>query len=214
MTAHDDFETEAMPGLPEPLPPGERLLWQGSPDWRALARRAFHVRKVALYFGLLALWFVAEGIHDGLAAAALAKTLGTLAALAAGAVGILLLLAWATAHEAIYTVTDKRVVLRFGVALRLTLNVPFSALQAAALKVYPDGTGDIALRVPEKDKISYVVLWPHARPWRYRSPQIALRCVSHAEDVAELISSQVEREVEGEAQEAQPAYLPLRAATS
>lgn len=210
MSGHDDFETEAMPGLPEPLPPGERLLWQGSPDWRALARRAFHVRKVGAYFGLLALWLVVEGLHDGVAVGALAGTLGTLALLASGAVGILLLLAWATAREAIYTVTDKRVVLRFGVALRLTLNVPFCALDAAALKLYPDGIGDIALRVPEKDKLSYLVLWPHARPWRYRSPEVALRCIPHAEAVAELISSHLA----SQQQEAEPAYLALGAVIS
>ena len=36
---HDD---EPQNGLPEALPAGERLLWQGSPDWRVLARHGFH----------------------------------------------------------------------------------------------------------------------------------------------------------------------------
>ena len=42
MSDHDkDFEFESQPGLPKPLPPGEELLWQGSPDPATLAREAF-----------------------------------------------------------------------------------------------------------------------------------------------------------------------------
>ena len=51
-TAHEhEFEPEY--GLPEPLPAGERVLWQGSPQWRVMARRTFHVRKLTLYFGVI-----------------------------------------------------------------------------------------------------------------------------------------------------------------
>ena len=50
MTPHHEHEFEAAPGLPEPLPAGERILWQGAPDWRALAVHVFHVRKLAAYF--------------------------------------------------------------------------------------------------------------------------------------------------------------------
>ncbi len=47
--------TDLLPhGLPGPLPKGERLLWQGRPALLSLARRAFHVDLVALYFGGLA----------------------------------------------------------------------------------------------------------------------------------------------------------------
>ena len=43
-------------GLPERLPEGETLLWQGRPSWRQLALRAFHVREIAIYFALLLAW--------------------------------------------------------------------------------------------------------------------------------------------------------------
>ena len=36
----EEHEFEAARGLPELLPAGERVLWQGSPDWRGLAREA------------------------------------------------------------------------------------------------------------------------------------------------------------------------------
>jgi len=33
---HDDFAGEPVRGLPEKLPAGERILWQGMPDWHPL----------------------------------------------------------------------------------------------------------------------------------------------------------------------------------
>ena len=50
---HHEHEFEAAPGLPEALPAGERLLWQGSPDWKSLAVHVFHVRTLAVYFGVM-----------------------------------------------------------------------------------------------------------------------------------------------------------------
>ena len=52
MKATHEHEWEAAPGLPSDLPPGERVVWQGAPDWKRLAIHAFHVRKVALHFAL------------------------------------------------------------------------------------------------------------------------------------------------------------------
>ena len=60
----NEYETEPVPGLPERLPAGERMLWQGGPRWQTLARRAFHVRKVAAYFGFLMLWRWAPVLSD------------------------------------------------------------------------------------------------------------------------------------------------------
>ena len=48
-----EHEFEAQYGLPEKLPEGERILWQGAPDWQVIARRVFHVNKVAIYFALM-----------------------------------------------------------------------------------------------------------------------------------------------------------------
>ena len=50
-----EHEIEPQFGLPERLPSGEVLVWQGSPDVRALANSAFHFKKLVAYFALLAL---------------------------------------------------------------------------------------------------------------------------------------------------------------
>ena len=36
-----EYENEPIRGLPGLLPKGEYIVWQGSPDWRGLARRFF-----------------------------------------------------------------------------------------------------------------------------------------------------------------------------
>ena len=91
MTPHHEHEFEAAPGLPERLPAGERILWQGAPDWRALALHAFHVRKLAIYFaammGLQALYQLGqprEALARSLVASGLHPALQTPPALAAG----------------------------------------------------------------------------------------------------------------------------------
>jgi len=50
---HNDFDFEDRPGIPAPLPAGEQVLWQGHPDFREIAKSAFHIRKIAIYFLLI-----------------------------------------------------------------------------------------------------------------------------------------------------------------
>ena len=54
--SHDDFAIEPVRGLPERPPEGERILWQGRPDWWALSWQALSLPWVAGYFLALALW--------------------------------------------------------------------------------------------------------------------------------------------------------------
>ena len=56
MSDHDDFAFEPIKGLPERLPAGEEILWQGKPNWMALARESLLLNWVIGYFLLLALW--------------------------------------------------------------------------------------------------------------------------------------------------------------
>jgi hypothetical protein len=177
----------AIPGLPGPLPAGEEILWQGKPSWTALAVRVFHVRKVALYFALLAAWRVAAGASDGEEiSSALAFAL-PLVPVAAVAIGLLALLARLAARSATYTITTRRVVMQVGIALSVTFNIPFRIIGGAGLKVRRDGTGDIPLALKE-GRIGYVHLWPHVRPWRLSAPEPMLRAVPDAAKVAAILA--------------------------
>ena len=185
MNPHHEHEFEAAPGLPEPLPRGERLIWQGSPDWVQLAIHAFHVRKLAIYFaamlGLQAIYL------SGDPQAALLKPLLTSVVMALLALALLATTAWFAARTTLYTLTDRRIVMRIGVVLTLTLNLPLRQIAGAAFKPQAGGHGDIALSLAGKDRIAYLNLWPHARPWQLKNPQPSLRCLPGAAAVGERI---------------------------
>ena len=98
-------------------------------------------------------------------------------------------LAWLTARTTAYTLTDRRVVMRIGIVLTLTFNLPLQRIASAALS--PHGrTGDIALSLVANERIGYFHLWPHARAWELRRPQPTLRCITDAAAVGALIQRQ------------------------
>lgn len=193
MSGHDDFATEPVPGLPERPPAGEALLWQGSPNAMALARDAYKVTWVAGYFVALAIWRAAT-ITDGSPASLIAVMLPYLV-IGAVAVGLLYTLAYVQARVTIYTITTARVALRIGAALTVTLNVPFSQIANATLATKGNGTGTIALETLGDARISYLVCWPHVRPWHLAKSQPALRCIPDAAQVAKLLADAAETRV-------------------
>lgn len=179
-----EFEDES-----ETLPRGEQLLWQGRPAWWPLALHAFHVRKVAIYFALFTLWrFGAILAESGSLAAATTAALWLLVP-AVASCAVLCGLAVLYARTTRYRITSRRVLMQFGVALPMTLNVPFRIVGAAALHVYQDGSGDIPLALTGKERAAYLLLWPHARPWRVARAEPMLRAVPNARRVADLLSN-------------------------
>lgn len=187
MNPGHEHEFEAAPGLPEPLPQGEQLLWQGRPDWRSLAVHVFHVRKAAIYFAAMltiqVLYLLGEAGPFPIASVA------TSLLLASVALALLAATAWMSSRTTLYTVTDRRIVMRIGIVLTLTFNLPLKRIASAALN--PHGrTGDIALNLVANERIGYFHLWPHARAWEVRRPQPTLRCITDAAAVGALIQRQ------------------------
>ncbi|WP_426035308.1 photosynthetic complex putative assembly protein PuhB [Cypionkella sp. TWP1-2-1b2] len=190
---HDDFAIEPVRGLPERPPVGEELLWQGRPDSLALARDAFKITWVAGYFGTLAIWR-ASAVADGSPASVIAVMLPYLA-IGLVVCGILYLMAWVQARATVYTITTARVALRIGAALTVTLNVPFKQVGAATLSTKRNGTGSIALETLCDTRISYLVCWPHVRPWRFAKTQPTLRCIPDAAGVAKILADAAETRI-------------------
>jgi hypothetical protein len=186
-----EYEYEPLPGLPQRLPQGERILWQGAPDWQTLALRAFHVRKLAAYFAVLLIWRVTSALVDGETLTIAGLSALWVVVLAAISTGLFTGVAWLIARTTVYTVTNRRVVMRFGVALPMTFNLPFSTIRGAALRCYSNGCGDIPLALAGNDRIAYPVLWPHARPWQFTNPQPMLRAVADADRVARILADAV-----------------------
>ncbi len=181
MTPHHEHEFEAAPGLPEPLPAGERILWQGAPDWRALALHVFHLRQLAIYFALM---MGVQALYlRGEPASAMLPSLVVSGSMAAIALGVLAFTAWLSARTTLYTLTSRRVVMRIGIVLTITLNVPLRQLRGADVLPRAGGRGDLTLALASRERIGWLHLWPHARPWELRDPQPAMRCVPEVDVV-------------------------------
>lgn len=191
MAPQHEHEFEAQHGLPEPLPAGERILWQGAPCWRLLARDVFHVPLLAGYFAALLALRGALALHDGASAAEAARAVVALLPLPLFALATLLVLARLSARTTAYTLTDKRLVMRVGIVLTLTFNLPLKRLAGAALRLRgpraASAQGDIALQLAAGEKIAYFHLWPHARPWRLARPEPMLRSLRDARSPARLL---------------------------
>jgi hypothetical protein len=183
----DEYEFEPVPGLPENLPAGEAILWQGAPHWKNLALRALHIRGVAIYFALLLVWFTLSKLGHGEAAVSVAMSALRLGSLAAVALTLMAVYAWLSATTTIYTITTRRVVIRAGVALPMIINLPFTKVEAASLKTFANGSGDIALTLPASERFAYLILWPHVRPWRLTRAQPMLRGLPEATAAAAIM---------------------------
>lgn len=182
-----EHDSEPVPGLPAPLPPGEQILWQGAPSFAGLARRALHLRWMSVYFALLAVWRVAALAADGAGLAAALQGGAIVLLIGAVPMGLLALYGWASARSTLYTITSRRIVIRTGVALPITVNIPYSLVSSAAVARHGDGTGDVALQIAPPHRVSWIALWPHTRSWHLSRPQPTLRAVPEPEAVAQTL---------------------------
>lgn len=185
---HDDFAFEPQPGLPAPLPRGERLLWQGAPNWTAFALSAFRVRGVAIYFAVVASWQAASAWADDGTIGDIATVVGWTGLLALAALAILAGLAWVYARTTVYSLTSKRILIRSGVALPITLNIPLSLIEEASLVRSPLGTGSVVLSVDRSNRIAWLALWPSTKPFAFNHPKPMLRALADADKLAPLLA--------------------------
>lgn len=202
---------DAPPGLPAPLPPGERILWQGRPCGFGIAFRALHLRLVGLWFVGLALWAALPPALAGRSGEALSLALPTLAG-GAGALALLALLGWLSASTTTYTITNRRVVMRVGIALPMTLNLPLGLIESAAARVHGDGSADLPLRLRTGNRVAYLHLWPHARPWRVSRPEPMLRSIANGSEVAGILARALAAHRETPEEAAGPVVLRPRVA--
>jgi hypothetical protein len=100
-------------------------------------------------------------------------------------------MARAIAKGTTYAITDRRIVLRFGVIFPLTINVPLHYVEGASACQFPDRTGQIAVQLSRKESIAWIVLFPHVRPWGFSHPQPLLRGLTDPVKVGEVLRAAV-----------------------
>ncbi|MEM1364419.1 MAG: photosynthetic complex putative assembly protein PuhB [Pseudomonadota bacterium] len=191
-TGGPEHDFEPIPGLPAELPEGERIVWQGRPNWRVLLRQRLRVWWIVAYFAAIGGWVVwsGQGIERSLE-----NTLGGLGLLAVAGmlvVGFLAVFAVLVQRTSLYTITNKRIVMRVGVALSATYNLPFSKIENVDLRASKSGWGEVAVQMSTDGmRLAWLMLWPHVRPWRINNTEPQLVGLKDAVEVGSIISEQV-----------------------
>ncbi len=185
---HADFAFEPIPGLPDHLPVGETLLWQGSPEPIAFAIEVMRLRLALVLVAILVIWRTASSIHDGALVGAVFVVAGGTLLGGLIAVGLLALSGWLMARGTIYTITSHRLVIRHGVAMPMAINIPFSKVDGAAVAEGILGSTSIALKLLPAARSSIIALWPHARPWAVIRPEPSLRAITDGAHVASVLA--------------------------
>jgi hypothetical protein len=179
-----EYEFEPQFGLPERLPSDEFIVWQGSPDIGALAASAFHIKKLVVYFILLIVACAWPALEAGAGAMAVLQAIKWIAPLSLLGLASVWLVAYMTSRATVYTLTNKRVVMRLGIVLTVTFNLPLKQIASSDVRMLESGFGDITLALQGSDRIAWVHLWPSVRPWRISKPEPTLRAISDVQEVA------------------------------
>jgi len=185
------FKGRPVGGLPARLPEGETLLWQGAPEWKSLARHAFRIRLAGAYFaGLVALrvgasLLAGDPVNLALGTGVSGTILGTTA------VTMFCVISWLIARSTTYSITTKRIVITYGAALPKSVNLPFSRIESADVKVNADGSGDIRLRLPHEVRLSYLLLWPHVNSGAKGRAEPVLRAIAAPQEVANILAAAI-----------------------
>lgn len=187
-----EHEFEPIPGLPADLPEGEAIVWQGRPQWRMLARRGFKVRWLAAYFAVFVAARTISTVTSGQWSDGAVQLVAMIAVFSA-CLGLCQLLAWLAARSTLYTITTHRVVMRIGVALPITWNLPFARIAAADRIQRPEGDGDIVLRLVAPDRVALFHLWPHSQMTGLLRASPTLRAIAEPAMVAALLEDAVRR---------------------
>ena len=82
--------------------------------------------------------------------------------------------------------------MRIGAALTMTLNLPYGRIGTARLDLKRSGYGTLAFELLDDVRFSYLMTWPHMRPWYMARTQPALRCIPDAAQVAEIFAEAAE----------------------
>ncbi len=170
------------------LPAGERVLWTGQPDQRALARYFLRERWFLAFvvfsfsIGAAESMQYAEGAGPRVVGVA---TLSVIMALVA--IVSIRLLAWQMAKSSQYVITDRRVYFNIGIVMRADANIPYSSVEGVDLRRRSDGSADLMVTLSGDHEIPWLLLFPHMT-WRgttrgrptfraLRNPQVAADAV-------------------------------------
>ncbi|MEO0635884.1 MAG: photosynthetic complex putative assembly protein PuhB [Pseudomonadota bacterium] len=207
-TGGPEHDFEPIPGLPAELPEGERIVWQGAPNWRVLLRQRLRARWVVFYFAAIGAWVAWTGTNSGRSLEDTVLGLVLLAGAGLLVIGFLAIFAYLVQRTALYTITNKRLVMRVGVALSATYNLPFGKIENVDLRANGTGEGEVAVQLSTDGmRLAWLMLWPNVRPWRINNVEPMMVGLKKASKVGAILSEQVIAFLAREHSEAEVAEL-------
>jgi uncharacterized protein with PQ loop repeat len=147
----------------------------------------FGTRWVLVLFGILAVSSIFSGLNHDASAGKIALTFFTMLFLGAAITGFCMVWGWLVAINTIYTITDKRLIIRHGVTMPMAINVPYAKVATAAAKVREDGSGDVSVAMLDGNNVSLFAIWPHNRPWNWQGVAPAMRAIPDAARVGVIL---------------------------
>jgi hypothetical protein len=169
--------------------PGEAVVWRGRPSWRAIALTAFHIRGVGFYCCLLLFANAVAAHFQHLSTAKALVGEEPIVILGCLVMALTALVAWGTARSTLYTITNQRVVMQYGMAVAATLALPMRVI--ASVAVSEAAVADIVIRLKPGEKIAFAKLWPHVRPWRLIRAEPMLLGLADAAEAGRLLARTV-----------------------
>ena len=186
--AADPTDLRHVHGVDEPLPADEAILWQVGPDWRQVAFRSLALKPILLWLGALGIVRLGYLMLDGAHVQTMAAAVAWLVVCALAVSALLGLYAWGVGKTTRYYLTNRRIIIRCGVALDKTINVPLSKVESAGIQETGNNQGNIALTLEPDSKIGYLVLWPHVRAARGARAEPVLLAVSGVDRLARTLT--------------------------
>ena len=173
------------------IPAGENICWEGKPDWKSFGYHSFGIKYLIFYFVISAFYAVSQLELAFSFSSFLVRYIPfVISGVIAGI--ILYLLAYLIASHTCYVITEKRVVIRTGVALVFLLNIPLNKVVSIDKQSLTRGRGNLSFKSQFKKRIPYFSCWPSVKNGSFLEPVPAFRSVANVEEVGKIVSEMAE----------------------
>ena len=174
------------------IPNKEKIHWIGKPSWASFGYQVFGIKYLIFYFILSALYAVSQVDPVFTFFAFLVNFIPFLMS-GVFAACILFVLAYLTASHTHYVITEKRIVIRTGVALVFLLNVPIKNIISIDKQRLAGGRGNLSFTAKSKKRIPFVSCWPSVKSGSFIEPIPAFRSISNIEEIGMLVTKLAEK---------------------
>tara|TARA_A100001011_G_C14085987_1_gene746521 strand:+ start:112 stop:738 length:627 start_codon:yes stop_codon:yes gene_type:complete len=172
--------------IKELVPKEEKIYWTGRPEWRSLAYQSFGLKYLIVYFFICGLYALTS-LENSFDFRLVLLNFFPFAVSGSFAGIILAIIAYFEATHTFYVLTERRIVLKSGVALVFILNAPFKKIISIDRQSLAGGRGNIAFSTESTKRIPYISCWPSVKPWSFMSPIPSFRSIKDVNKVESLL---------------------------